>query len=83
LGPFHFCGLSTYVYFRQTLTIAGEFDDRLNETTHLYISGDFYIAQGNIELARQYLAQAVTIFEGMKSPYAGKSRRLLAQLGQA
>jgi hypothetical protein len=42
--------------------------------------GVAYWHLGDIPRARQYLSQALTIFEEIKSPRAEQARRLLAEL---
>ncbi|MBI1881436.1 MAG: tetratricopeptide repeat protein, partial [Chloroflexi bacterium] len=67
-------------YLEQALVIAREIGDRRNEGTWLGNLGNAYKDQGNTSLARQYLEQALAIFEAIKSPYAEESRKSLTEI---
>jgi tetratricopeptide (TPR) repeat protein len=67
-------------YHQQALAISRQIGDRRGEGNHLGNLGLAYRDLGDIPRARQYLSQALTIFEEIKSPYADQARRQLAEL---
>ena len=52
-------------YYEQALTIAKEIGDRRGEGNHLGNLGSAYYSLGEVQKAREYLEQALAIFEAI------------------
>jgi tetratricopeptide (TPR) repeat protein len=68
--------------FQQALAIDREIRYRRGEASQLGNLGNAHRVLGQIEKARDYLTQALHLFEAIKSPYADRVRRQLADLDE-
>jgi tetratricopeptide (TPR) repeat protein len=69
-------------YYEQALAIAQEIGHRQNEGNWLGNLGLAYRDLGQVEQAREYLEQALHIFEEIKSPHADLVRKWLDELDE-
>ena len=67
-------------YYEAALEISQEIGDRRMEGSVVGSLGIAYRDLGQVERAKEYLQQALAIFEEIKSPYAEQARRQLAEL---
>lgn len=66
--------------YERSLIIRKEVGDRRGEAIDLNNLGHLHKEQSNNSQARQYLEQALEIFQEIQSPHADTSRHLLAEL---